>query len=124
MHLADLVTTSTAVQAASGRLDKTAQIAALLTRLAPDEIEIAVTFLSGGLRQGRIGLGGAAIRAAAATAPADEPSLTLQDVDRTFDRIASVRGGGSGRGRASLLKDLLLRATRPEQDFLIRLLYG
>jgi DNA ligase-1 len=124
MLLAELVTTSTTVQAASGRLDKTARIAALLKRLEPGEIEIAVTFLSGGLRQGRIGLGGSALRAAAATPAADASSLTLQDIDRTFDRIASVRGGGSGRERAGLLKDLLSRATASEQDFLIRLLYG
>ncbi len=124
MLLNELVATSAAVQAASGRLDKTARIAALLTRLAPDEIEIAVTFLSGAMRQGRVGVGWAAIRAAASTPAAESPSISLQEVDRTFDRIASVRGGGSGRARAGLLEELLGRATKPEQDFLVRLLHG
>jgi DNA ligase 1 len=124
MLLNELVATSTAVQAASGRLDKTARIAELLTRLAPDEIEIAVTFLSGAMRQGRVGLGWAAIRAAASTPAADTPSVTLQEVDRSFDRIASARGNGSLRARAGLLEELLGRATKPEQDFLMRLLHG
>jgi DNA ligase 1 len=124
MLLTELVDTSNAVQAASGRLDKTARIAALLTRLAPDEIEIAVTFLSGAMRQGRVGIGWAAIRAAASTPAAETPSITLHDVDRTLGQIASARGGGSSRARAGLLTDLLSRATRPEQDFLVRLLHG
>jgi DNA ligase 1 len=124
MLLTELVDTSNAVQAASGRLDKTARIAALLTRLAPDEIEIAVTLLSGAMRQGRVGIGWAAIRAAASTPAAETPSITLHDVDRTLGQIASARGGGSSRARAGLLTDLLSRATRPEQDFLVRLLHG
>jgi DNA ligase-1 len=124
MLLSELVETSNAVQAASGRLDKTARIAALLTRLTADEIEIAVTFLSGGMRQGRIGVGWAGIRAAASTPAAETPSITLQDVDRTLAGIASARGDGAARARAGLLQGLLGRATRAEQDFLVRLLHG
>jgi DNA ligase-1 len=124
MLLSELVDTSAAVQAASGRLDKTARIAALLVRASPDEIEIAVTFLSGGMRQGRIGLGFATIRAARETPAASDPSLTLQEVDRTFDRIAAVSGPGSSRDRSRLLRELLARATLPEQEFLARLLFG
>jgi DNA ligase-1 len=124
MLLSELVDTSSAVQAASGRLDKTARIAALLTRLTPEEVEIAVTFLSGAMRQGRVGVGWAAIRDAASTPPAETASITIQDVDVALARIASVRGDGSARLRAGLLRDLLTRATRAEQDFLVRLLHG
>ncbi|HEX2443646.1 MAG TPA: ATP-dependent DNA ligase [Vicinamibacterales bacterium] len=124
MLLHELVDTSMAVQAVSGRLDKTARLAALLTRASRDEIEIAVTFLSGGMRQGRIGLGFAAIRVAREIPAASDPSLTLEDVDRTFERIAAVSGAGSGRERAGLLRGLLARATRGEQEFLARLLFG
>jgi DNA ligase-1 len=124
MLLSELVDTSAAVQAASGRLHKTARIAALLARASPGEIEIAVTFLSGGMRQGRIGLGYAAIRAARDTPAASDPSLTLEEVDRTFDLIAGVSGAGSGRERSRLLRELLARATSPEQEFLSRLLFG
>src|SRR5689334_259014 len=50
--LADLVATSRLVAAASARLEKIALLAALLERLAPDEIAIAVGFLIGWPRQG------------------------------------------------------------------------
>ena len=124
MLLAELVATSAAVQAAAGRLDKTRRIAATLSRLEPEEIEIAVTFLSGDTRQGRLGVGGAAIRAAAKAAPAEHPTLTLGEVDRTFAALAGIRGSGAARERARILEGLLARATAAEQDFLTRLLYG
>ena len=61
-RLADLVATSQQVAGTSGRLAKVAALAALLRRLAPDEIEIAVAYLSGETRQGKLGLGYAALR--------------------------------------------------------------
>ena len=72
MRFADLVGTSDAVARASGRLEKIALLASLLKRAAPEEIEIATAFLSGTPRQGRIGLGGAALHAARDTPPADD----------------------------------------------------
>jgi len=42
-------------------LEKIAVIAGFLSRLKPQEIEIAVSFLSGQTPQGRIGIGYAAI---------------------------------------------------------------
>jgi len=124
MLLGELVATSDAVQATAGRLDKTRRIAAALARLAPEEIEIAVTFLSGGTRQGRLGLGGAAIRAAAHVGPAERETLTLGEVDHALATISRARGAGSARERSRLLAELLSRATAAEQDFLTRLLYG
>jgi DNA ligase-1 len=124
MFLAELVATSSAVQASSGRLDKTRRIAEMLSRLEPDEVEIAVAFLSGGTRQGRVGVGGASIRSAAETTPAEQGTLTLGDVDAAFAEIASARGGGSTRSRSRRLTGLLARATAAEQDFLTRLLFG
>ena len=124
MLLVDLVTTSRRVAETRSRSEKTGALADLLRRLAPDEIDIAVAFLSGHLRQGRIGLGGAAVRNAMPGSAAAGPSLTLREVDAAFERIASVSGAGSTAERGRLLSDLLSRATREEQDFLVRLLYG
>ena len=62
MRLADLVTTSSRTSETRSRLAKTAALADLLRRLGPAEIDPAVAWLSGHLRQGRIGLGPAAIR--------------------------------------------------------------
>ena len=59
--LSDLVRTSEAVSLTSGRRVKIDEIAALLRRAAPEEIPVAVAFLSGELRQRQIGVGYAAL---------------------------------------------------------------
>src|SRR3954462_15804897 len=117
MRLADLVATSRRVAETRSRLQKTAALGDLLRRLRPDEIDIAVAFLSGQLRQGRIGLGGAAVRNAMPGSAAAEPSLTLGEVDAELARIAATTGSGSTAERSRLLSSLLARATRDEQDF-------
>ena len=124
MLLHDLVTTSAAVGEASGRLAKIGLLADLLVRLAPEEIEIAIGFLSGEPRQGRIGIGGASVWAAKDVAAAGAPALLLREVDEAFTQIASVKGSGAAATRQQRLRDLLGRATRAEQDFIGRLLFG
>jgi len=124
MLLADMVATSAAVKAVSGRLDKIGRLAALLQGLSGDEARIAVTFLSGSIRQGRLGIGGAALREARDVSPADQPRLTLLDVDRAFAEMAAMAGPGSARARQQRLRDLLAAASALEQDFLMRLLFG
>ncbi len=68
--LNDLVRTSEAVSLASGRRVKIDEIAGLLRRAAPDEIPVAVAFLSGELRQRQIGVGYAALGGLLRTDPA------------------------------------------------------
>ena len=80
MRLADVVETSAAVAKTGGRLDKIAALAALLKRLDPDEVGIAIAFLSGTPTQGRTGIGWSLIQRAMGTA-APEPTLTLREVD-------------------------------------------
>jgi DNA ligase-1 len=121
--LADLVATSNAVASTRARSVKTAAIAELLGRLAPDEIEPAVGFLTGDARQGRIGVGWATVFKLD-VAPARTPSLTIADVDRTLDRIQDTTGSGSSAGRQDILRDVFDRATQDEIDFLRRLLVG
>jgi DNA ligase-1 len=124
MRLADLVATSRRVTETRSRREKTAALADLLRRLGPEEIDVAVAFLSGQLRQGRIGLGGAAVRSARPGSAALEPALTLLAVDEELARIAATTGAGSVAARSRLLSALLARATAGEQDFLVRLIYG
>ena len=124
MSLHDLVTTSAAVAQASSRLAKIGLLADLLRRVAPEEIEIAIGFLSGEPRQGRIGIGGATIWNARDVASADAPTLSLHDVDEAFTQIAALKGAGSTAARQQRLRELLRRATRAEQDFISRLLFG
>ncbi len=124
MQLSALVATSSAVAGTSSRLEKIAHLAELLRRLEPGDVPIAVAYLTGSLRQNRIGLGGSAIRGAADVPAAPEPSLTLTEIDAAFARVAQARGSGSTGERVRLLRALLSRATDVEQAFLVRLLYG
>jgi DNA ligase-1 len=57
MLLSELAATSEAVAATPARLGKVASLAGCLGRLQPDEVGVAVAFLSGELRQRQIGVG-------------------------------------------------------------------
>jgi DNA ligase-1 len=124
MRLADLVATSGAVSRTSGRLEKTALLAELLSRASADDIPLVVGFLTGVLRQGSIGVGGSRLVQARARPAAALPSLTLAEVDAALDAIAGTAGRGSAAGKTALLSDLFAKATTEEQDFLARLLFG
>jgi DNA ligase-1 len=124
MRLADLVAVSRAVGATSARLEKIGLLTDVLKRTPADELPIAVAFLSGGPRQGRLGIGGAQLTAVREVPPASAPALELREVDAVFDRLAAAAGPGSTGARAQILRELLERATREEQDFLVRLLFG
>jgi len=107
--LAELVDTSNAVAGVRSRLQKVARLADLLARLSRAEVPVAVAFLSGAARQGRIGVGGALIHAAREVAPAGEAALTLEEVDRARSARWPRRGAGSARARAELLRALFAR---------------
>jgi DNA ligase-1 len=124
MRFADVVAASESVAAASARNAKIAHLADLFRALAPDEVEPVVAMLSGEPRQGRIGLGYATISTATDVRAADESSLTVADVDRVMASLATVKGAGSAKARAQALAALFSRATREEQHFIRRLLYG
>jgi DNA ligase-1 len=123
MLLVAIVETSTRVAETPRRLEKIELLAGLLRQLDPEEVEIVVAFLSGYTRQGRIGVGYAALRNASAT-PAEIASLEIREVDRLLAQLAGVQGGGSERVRRDLLRELFARATATEQGFLSGLLLG
>jgi DNA ligase-1 len=122
--LHQLVDASAAVAESSSRLTKIGRLAAVLERVTPAEVDIAIAFLSGETRQGRIGIGPSAIRNARPLDGAASPVLQLMEVDEVFERIAAAEGRGSSGDRVRMLRDLLVRATSDEQAFLIRLLFG
>jgi DNA ligase-1 len=124
MRFEELVAVSRAVAATSARLGKIEHLAALLKRLSPPEIPIAIAFLSGSPRQGRIGVGGSLLAALRDTVPAEAATLELRDVDESLGRAAAMSGAGSNAARAQILRDLLRRATIDEQDFIVRLIFG
>ncbi len=124
MQLHELVSVSQRVAGTSKRTGKLELLSGFLRRLEPHEVPIGVSYLSGSVRQNRIGIGWATVRAAQSDTAADAASLTLLEVDSTLERIAQSSGPGSTRERSRLLGDLLARATAEEQDFLARLIIG
>ena len=121
--LADIVATSRQVSMTSARSAKIGLLAECLRTLSAEELEIAVLYLSGEMRQGRIGIGPAALRACADSA-SSTASLELIEVDHLLDDLASIRGSGSSALRTTALQALFGRATRDEQEFLLRLIVG
>ena len=124
MLLAELLAASERVAATRSRLAKIDALAECLRRLDASEVALGVAYLSGDTRQGRIGIGYAALKDALAATPAGAPGLTLAQVDEALARLDQTKGEGSAAERARMLAELFARATAPEHDFLARLLLG
>ncbi len=123
MLLAEVVDTVEAVSATRSRLAKIAALAALLGRLEPDEVPLAVGFLTATPRQGRLGVGWRTL-SGLSVAHASTPTLTLHEVDAALERLAAASGTGSQAQRTATLHDLAEHATAPEWDFIARVMMG
>src|SRR6266540_5020941 len=121
--LADVVAASNEVGGTSSRSRKVAILAELLTTLEASEVPVAVGFLSGVPRQGRVGVGNSTIYGIE-RAPAAQPSLSVDDLDRTIAEVQAATGSGSAARRRELLGELLGRATEEEAAFVKRLFTG
>jgi DNA ligase 1 len=119
----DLVGASAEVAGTSSRSHKVEVLAELLRRLEGAEVPVAVGFLSGVPRQGRIGIGYASAYAVE-RAGAASPSLAILDVDRAISEVQVSTGEGSVARRRQILGDLFARSTPPEADFIRRLFTG
>jgi DNA ligase 1 len=124
MLLREIAEASSAVAATSSRNGKVAVLAALLERAPAPLAATAVSWLMGETRQGRIGVGPAAVREAAMAAAVADATLDVSAVEAVFDRIAGLHGPGSAAARHTGLRELFAAATGAEQDFLSRLLRG
>jgi DNA ligase-1 len=123
MLLVHVVDASKRVASTRKRLEKIAVLAECLIA-AGGERPLVARYLSGELRQRKIGVGGAQVYALRETPAAERPSLTLQDVDGTFEQISREAGAGSAGRRTALLRGMFERATADEQAFLSRLIVG
>ena len=123
MLLDQLVKTSNQVAATSGRLGKIKLLADLLKQAAPDEIALVIAYLSGSMRQAKVGIGWTTLQKAKSRSAAT-PTVTIHDVDATLEAIATAEGKGSAGEKQRLLSELFSRATSEEQEFLFRLLTG
>lgn len=122
MLLDRLAETWTALTATRSRNAKRDLLAAVLAEAGPGDLEIAVSYLGGALRQRRTGLGWRGLTDL--PAPAGRPTLTLLEVDAAFAGMAGESGPGSAGRRSAAAGDLFARATEREQGFLRGLVLG
>jgi DNA ligase-1 len=122
MQLSAVVATWDAVARTRSRLEKIERLATLLRGLDPAEIPVTVSYLSGELPQGAIGIGWAAVKEL--PSPAARPSLQIRDVDACFELVLRLSGRGSQAARRREIASLFGRATELEQRFLLGLLAG
>ena len=121
--LASLVETSARVAATPSRTAKTKAIAQLLRQVDPGEVEVAIAFLSGETRQGKLSVGYETLRVALGPASA-QSLITLEEADAAFSEVKEARGKGAPARKLATLRGLFARATAPEQDFVQRLVLG
>ena len=124
MKFGRLAATSRRLAETSGRREKIGLLAELFAEVPPEEIEIATAFLSGAVRQDRLGLGWATVQRALPGVAAAGSDVELSEVDAALDAIARVSGKGSADARQRLLGGLLARLTEEEQRFLASLVVG
>lgn len=122
MLLVDPADTSATVADVRARSAKISLLAACLQRAHVDEIAVLTHYLAGELRQRRTGLGPAALRSM--PAPADQPTLSLLEVDTELQQIAALSGPGSAGVRRERFHALLRRATAVEQRLIAGLVTG
>ena len=122
MLLHRLAETRTALASTRSRNAKRDLIATVLREASGDDVEIVVSYLSGSLRQRRTGVGRKSLQSV--PPPAEEPTLTVGEVDAAFEYVASLSGAGSTAARTAAMTGLLARATAEEQDLLRGLVFG
>jgi DNA ligase 1 len=122
MLLAEIAAASTDVASTSSRLAKVARLTECLLGASPEEVAIAVSYLSGELRQGTVGVGWAALKEL--PEPATEPALEVLEVDEAMTRLKEISGAGSQAARRQLLAELFSRATEHEHRLLVGLFLG
>jgi DNA ligase 1 len=121
--LGNVVAASQAVAGTTSRSSKVATLAELLRTLEPEEVPIATGLLAGVPRQGRVGVGYSTIYGLEHE-PAQEPSLTVEELDQVIADVQAATGSGSAARRRALLGELLARATEAETLFIRRLFTG
>ncbi|WP_151523831.1 ATP-dependent DNA ligase [Serinicoccus kebangsaanensis] len=126
MQLAQVTGTSAAVAATRSRTEKTSLLADALRLVAGSgdarEVEVVADYLAGTLPQRTVGVGWRSLRELPPAATS--PTLTVPEVDAALTDLKAHAGEGSAGARAEAVRELMSRATGPEQDWLVGLLTG
>jgi DNA ligase-1 len=112
------------VRATAKKSEKVAIIAGLLRQTRGPEAELLALYLTGTLRQGRIGVGWRTLEPAMPSGPAVGPPLTLARVDGVLSAVAVETGSGSAERRLRSLRALLESTDDAGRCLLVELLLG
>ena len=131
--LSELSALRALVAASPGRLEKRRLVADYLRGLSPEDLRLAVTYLSGRAftaSDPRV----LNVRGLPAPSPCPLPrgekgerrrgELTLGDVAEAFGAVAEAAGAGARKMRDARLGELAARASADERDLLQRVIYG
>jgi len=122
---ADFAALGRRLERARGRLEKRDEVARFLKALAPDELAIAVAFLSArAFPASDPRVLGVRWLPRDAAAGGEEAPLTLLDVSGAFADVAAAAGAGVRRARDERLARLAARASADEREFLNRIVGG
>src|SRR3989442_3758146 len=110
MELARLVDLVGRVGATPRKTEKVGLLADFLRQTQGLETELTALYLSGTLRQGKIGMGWLTMQPAMTVEPAAGEPPSLLEVDRAFEAIAAEQGPGSSDRQVPILRGLLERA--------------
>src|SRR6266571_283859 len=124
MELARLVDLVGRVRETPRKSEKVRLLADFLRQTQGRETELTALYLSGTLRQGKIGLGWLTMQPAMTTEPAAGEPPSLLDVDRAFEAIDAEQGPGSFDRKVRILRGLLERADGDARRFLVELVMG
>jgi DNA ligase-1 len=131
MLLVDVARTSNQVTGTSSRLSKVSLIADLLQQCArqvveckapADEIGLATCYLSGSLRQRRIGI--ELSWQSGLPTPPDADLVTVSELDAVMQQASDLAGTGSSRARTQLFLGLVRQLTTQERTLVLGLLRG
>jgi DNA ligase-1 len=112
------------VRATAKKGEKVALIADFLGQARGSETALAALYLTGELRQGRIGIGWRALQQAMPGGAAVGEPLLLLELDERLSAIAAEKGPGSAERRLLALRGLLERTDGEGRKLLAQLLIG
>jgi DNA ligase-1 len=95
-----------------------------LAAASATERGLAALYLTGAVRQAKLGVGYAQLGSVREVVPAAESTLRIADVDAALSELADTRGAGSSARRLALLQQLFAAASSDEQSFVARLILG
>jgi DNA ligase-1 len=124
ISVAELVETSREVEHTRSRKQKSQLLAAVFERLTPTEVPIVVRYVSGELRQGKLGFAWSDVSEAMAEPAAASSSVTALELDSALDDLGRLRGPGTSAERRGALTALFARLTPEERQFVAKLIAG